>query len=204
MSTSTVTVNRSNTGYKAYQYQPIIDFLDEESKTQFKEEYVKYLDADAELLSYEFKNEHSADFGIQPFVGISTLKSSIFTENTSDKLLIKVGGLIGPQAEMYHEEKRAQPVDSYYTRGYNRTITIHIPEGYTVKNPEILSISVTPDTKKTVGFTSSYKIDGNKILIDVKEWYDTHFFAVADYTMYESTMNAAADFNKLVLVLEKK
>jgi hypothetical protein len=38
----------------------------------------------------------------------------------------------------------------------------------------------------------------------VKEWYNTHYFSVEDYELYEKTMNAAADFNKIVLVLQEK
>lgn len=106
---------------------------------------------------------------------------------------------------MYHEKPRVQPVDSYYTRGYNRTIIINLPENYEVKNLEDLNFSCKPDEKDNIlGFESTYEIKGNQIIITVKEWYDTHYFSVADYGKYEKTMNAAADFNKVVLVLQPK
>ena len=201
----TVELTRINTGYKAQSYQAIIDFLDEDQKTEMKEEFLKYLDADGTIENISFENDHTDDFGIKPFIGKATVNSSTFLERAGDKILLKAGLLIGPQAQMYNEKPRVQPVDSYYTRGYDRKIVINLPEGYEVKNLDDLNFSCKPDAKNNIlGFESSYEIKGNQIIVTVKEWYNTVFFSVAEYPMYEKTMNAAADFNKVVLILQPK
>jgi hypothetical protein len=201
----TVELTRINTGYKAQSYQAIIDFMDEEQKTEMKEEFLKYLDADGTIENISFENDHTDDFGIKPFIGKATVNSSTFLERAGDKILLKAGTLIGPQAQMYNEKPRVQPVDSYYTRGYDRKIVINLPEGYEVKNLDDLNFNCKPDEKNNIlGFTSSYEVKGNQIIVTVREWYNTVFFTVAEYPMYEKTMNAAADFNKVVLILQPK
>jgi hypothetical protein len=201
-----VEFTRTTSGYKALFYQSIIDLLDEEQKKEMKEDYMKYLDDESSTLeNMAFENDHTADFGVKPFVGKATVISPVFVERAGNNILLKVGMLIGPQAEMYNEAERILPVDAQYTRGYDRTIVITIPEGFQAKNLEDLKINYTPEKGKgTVGFTSSYEVKGNQVIVSVKEWYNTHFFSVEDYPLYEKTMNSAADFNKIVLVLQEK
>ncbi len=201
-----VEFTRATTGYKALYYQSIIDLLDEEQKKEMKEEYMKYLDEESSTLeNMVFENDHTADFGVKPFIGKATVISPVFVERAGNNILLKVGMLIGPQAEMYNETERKLPVDAQFTRGYNRKIVINIPEGFQAKNLNDLNISYTPEKGNgKVGFTSSYEINGNQIVVTVKEWYNTHFFSVEEYPLYEKTMNAAADFNKIVLVLQEK
>jgi hypothetical protein len=201
-----VDFTRTTTGYKAMFYQSIIDLLDEEQKKEMKEEYMKYLDEESSTLeNMVFENDHTADFGVKPFIGKATVSSPVFVERAGNNILLKVGMLIGPQAEMYNQEKRKLPVDAQYTRGYNRTIVINVPNGFQAKNLQDLNINYTPERGAgKIGFTSSYEIKGNQIIVTVKEWYNTHYFSVEDYELYEKTMNAAADFNKIVLVLQEK
>jgi hypothetical protein len=171
-----------------------------------KEEYMKYLDEESSTLeNMIFENDRTADFGVKPFIGKATVISPVFVERAGTNILLKVGMLIGPQAEMYNKEKRKLPVDASYTRGYNRTIVINVPDGFQAKNLQDLNITYTPEKGAgKIGFTSSYEIKGNQIVVTVKEWYNTHYFSVEDYELYEKTMNAAADFNKIVLVLQEK
>jgi hypothetical protein len=199
-----VELTRATSGYKALYYQAIIDLLDEEQKKEMKEEYMKYLDDETSTLeNMVFENDHTADFGVKPFIGKATVISPAFIERAGNNILLKVGMLIGPQAEMYNEAERKLPVDAQYTRGYNRTIVINIPEGFQAKNLQDLKVNYRPESG-TIGFTSSYEVKGNQIIVTVKEWYNSYFFSVEDYPLYEKTMNAAADFNKIVLVLQEK
>jgi len=201
----TVLLTRINTGYKAKSYQPIIDFIDDNQKKELKDDFLKYLDKDCVLEDVSFENDNTDAFGVKPFIGKAKVISSTFTERAGDKILLKVGLLIGPQAQMYHEKPREQAVDSYYTRGYNRKIIINLPDNYEVKNLADLKFSCKPDeSKNTLGFESTYQVIGNQLIITVTEWYDTHYFAISDYPSYEKTMNTAADFNKVVLVLQPK
>lgn len=199
-----VKLKRINSGYKAMDIQPYFDLMDDKQKKEAKEEYLNYLDNTCTLEDIVFTNDRSEDFGVKPLIGEATVISTNFFENAGDKLLVKVGMLIGPQAQMYNKEARKLPVDAAYTRGYMRTITVNIPEGYTVKNLDDLKMNYQPDTKNNLlGFFSEYTVKGQQIIVTVKEWYNAYYFSVEDYPMYEKTMNAAADFNKIVLVLQK-
>ncbi len=200
-----VQLERTTTGYKALPYQAVLDLLDEERRTELKNEYLKYLDPATELEGATYENDKSDLLGEKPFVGKATINSTNFVEKGGDNFLFKVGMLIGPQSELYNKEARKLPVETPYARKYERTMEISIPEGYTLKNAENLNMTVTPDGEKnTIGFTSKYKIEGNKLLIEVKEWYDVIYYPVEDYHKYEKVINAAADFNKIVIVFQKK
>jgi len=55
-----------------------------------------------------------------------------------------------------------------------------------------------------MGFTSTYKIEGNTLSISVREEYRLVQYPLSIYEQYKTIINAAADFNKIVLILEKK
>jgi hypothetical protein len=111
--------------------------------------------------------------------------------------------LIGPQAAFYNKEERTLPVQAEFNREYKRKLVIAIPEGYTIKNTnELVFNVVTAD--KSAGFVANFVIANGELIIDISEYYNKVYFPVAEYKGYENVMNAAADFNKLVLVLEKK
>jgi len=73
-----------------------------------------------------------------------------------------------------------------------------------VKNPEDLVFNITPDTQNnSAGFVSSYELKGNQLVVTVFEYYNETSYPVSQYFIYENVMNAAADFNKVVLVMDK-
>jgi hypothetical protein len=123
------------------------------------------------------------------------------------KYLFKVGEVIGAQAEFYQSEKRVLPIDVAFPHELPRRILVNIPEGYKVSNPEVLNKEIIhkDSTAKTIlSFTSKYSFEGNTLIIDVNELYDMMELPVSDFDIFAKVINAAADFNKLVLILEKK
>jgi hypothetical protein len=56
----------------------------------------------------------------------------------------------------------------------------------------------------TLGFTSDYKMEGDTLKIHVLELYGRTLYPLTDYENFKKVINAAADFNKLTLALEKK
>lgn len=104
---------------------------------------------------------------------------------------------------MYNKEERKLPVENMFTREYNRKIVVNIPEGKTIKNPEILNMNVKSTAEgDDTQFVSSYEIKGNQLIVTIHEVYSQIHYPVSDYPMYEKVINAAADFNKLVLIIE--
>lgn len=199
-------LERKTTGYKAEYPQVLFDFVDDERKTKLREEYLKYVDQDAVLEGMTFENDRTTAAGVLPLIGKAHFNGAAFLEKAGDKMLLKAGLLIGPQAELYHPKNaRKLPVETRYTRQYKRTITIQIPDGYTVKNPQDLNFNVKPDEKNnTSGFTSTAEIKGNVLTVNVQEWYNQSSYPASEFFIYEKVMNTAADFNKVVLVFVKK
>ena len=107
---------------------------------------------------------------------------------------------------MYQEKTRQLPADVQYPHVLYRKIKFEIPEGYTIKNLNDLNIDIQykPATVVTMGFVSSYKVTGNVLDIEVTETYREILYPLSQFETFKKVINAAADFNKVVLVLEKK
>ena len=56
----------------------------------------------------------------------------------------------------------------------------------------------------TMGFVSSYMMEGNTLTITIMEEYRKTSYPLSQYDDFRKIINAAADFNKVALVLEKK
>jgi hypothetical protein len=198
-----INIERTTSGYKAIYPQNVLFLMPDDSKKKALEDYIKYIDENAEIENQKFTNDNSEVGGKLPLIASADFKGSGFTELAGDKILFKVGMLIGPQAEMYNEKERKTPCNTLFCRKYERKITIEIPENIKITNLDELNINqVTSDQK--CRFISSYVLEGNKLTITVEERYDRTYFTASEYKEYETVMNKAADFNKIVLVMEKK
>ena len=129
-----------------------------------------------------------------------------FVSKARDKYLLKLGLLIGPQAEMYQEDKRELPVDSDFRKVYHREIRFTIPEGYKLSNLESINIEVAAKDENGIyaEFTSTYSLDDNVLRILCDEYYKKVHYDLTEYADYRAVINSAADFNKLVLFLERE
>jgi hypothetical protein len=56
----------------------------------------------------------------------------------------------------------------------------------------------------TMGFTSSYSQAGNIVTVTINEVYHEIKYPLSQFEDFKKVINASADFNKIVLVLEKK
>ena len=121
-------------------------------------------------------------------------------------MLFKLGELIGDQVQMYQEKPRQLPVDLPYAHILERKISFDIPPGYTIRNLDDINIDV--QHKKgdlvTMGFVSSYKVVNNVLEVYILETYRELRYPLDEFETFKRVINASADFNKIVLVLEKK
>lgn len=196
-------------GYDAYYYQPIFQLIvDEDKLKEFKEEIVNIFSINDEPDNYEFINDNGSDFGIKPLIINSTFTTEELTEKAGETYLFKVGQLIGPQMELYlQEEKRKEDIEFLYSREYNRHLTINIPDGYSAKNLENLQYNNTYINEKgdtLFAFLSDYTIQSNKIIINMKEWYDGLNFSKDVWENYREVVNSAANFNKVNIFFIKE
>jgi hypothetical protein len=106
---------------------------------------------------------------------------------------------------MYDEKPRMLPIELGFPHLLVRNIRFNIPEGYKIGNPNDLVINYAHKERDvvTMGFTTSYKQEGNILTITVNEVYRNTNYPVSQYETFKKVINAAADFNKVVLILEK-
>ncbi len=142
-----------------------------------------------------------------PLNVIASVESPQLMEKAGPKYLFKLGDVIGRQVEMYQEKARKLPIDMSFPHSLHRTITMTIPDGYKISNPEAIKMMVehkNTSGEQTMAFISDYKIEGKKLHVTVKEFYSIVNYPVSDIEIFKKVINAAADFNKVVLVLEKE
>ena len=107
---------------------------------------------------------------------------------------------------MYQEKERKLPIDLAFPHSLDRQITVRIPQGYKVTNPEAVRFDVVhrpQDGTRSMGFVSDYKMEGDAMVITITEYYNLLHYPKSEIGNFRKVINAAADFNKVVLVLEK-
>lgn len=155
-----------------------------------------------------FENYYS-NKPLEVFTSVNT--PDMITKSGSEYLM-KIGSVIGHQISLYGKEPRRTPVDVDYPHMVNRTITVDIPKGYKILNPERLNMHadfVDKDVNPVAAFSSSYeiktdKVNGDKLVVYVKEYYKQIHYSLLEFEHYRRVVNTAADFSAVTLALGKK
>jgi len=199
---------REMTGYLAASYQPYFDFIKEQDKLKdYSEDIIKYIDKEGSIENLSIENKGGNFLGQKPLIAKANLKSDYFFEKAGNKFLFKAGMLIGPQLELYLKEERKMPLDFPFGHGYLRTIVFNIPDGYKISNLDQIKMHETyirNDNDTTMAFISDYKLENNKVTISIDEYYKEYEYKLSEFEEYRRVANASANFNKVVLVFEKK
>ena len=204
ISNSIIKLNRSMSGYYAMYFQPYMNLIKEEDKIKLIEGFAKDINDNVNITSKELINGDPELFGIKPIEFILNFTSEAFIEKAGNKYLFKVGELIGKQMQLYQEKERMLPVENEFTRSYFRTLNLKIPNGYKVANINDINIknSLEQAGKELLIFHSYYQQKDDMLIITADEHYRKNIIDTANYENYRTVINSAADFNKLVLVLE--
>ena len=142
----------------------------------------------------------------KPLIVNTSVRAAQLVEKAGPKYLFKIGDVIGRQSELYEKDKRKLPVDMDFPHSENRNITVTIPDGYKILNPE--AINITAEFKDATGnvgasFYSTYKMAGNKLTVNIAETYSQVHYEIADFEAFRKVINASADFNKVTLLMGK-
>ncbi|TVQ10231.1 MAG: DUF3857 domain-containing protein [Bacteroidetes bacterium] len=184
----------------------IYPVIDEERREEFLKGIMETVAPNPEFNSLTVLESGNVDFlHDAEFVISSDFMSQSFIEFAGNRLLLKVGESIGPQKELYQDEEREFGGDSGFNRWFCRKITLEIPEGYRILNPEAADMNVVEGTDDEIAFAfiSSHSFQDNYYIIEIDEYYKRVEVQPAQFEGFRDVINAAADFNKIVLVLEK-
>jgi len=180
------------------------------STEQGVKEYEDYLTGsgieDKVVESYEAMNTEMLQLEYnKPFKTKSVITSEALLEEAGDSYLFQIGMVIGTQSELYQETKRVNPIEMQYPNQYDYAITIAIPDGYTAEGLDVLNINKNYKSvkgNKLCKFESSYKIEGNSIIITIQEFYKSNEYDLNRYEEFREVINAASDFNKASILLK--
>ena len=191
-----------NFGYFGNETQEFYRFYGEDEHKETAHSYLKVMDEDAMVESYELKNTSSDDIGVKPLIVSGTVKTDKLLGLAGNNYLFKIGKVIGAQQDLYDKEHRKYDIELPYLNTINRTIQFTIPDGYSIKNLDDLNL-FAEDNLKTLGFSSSYVIKGKIVSVTIKEYYNQIFYNKSKYTEFRKVVNTVANFNKVTLLLEK-
>lgn len=199
-----ITHKRSFTGYDAASIVPYYQTMSEEQRKKFVDELFRSSIPDLQLDKWSVNTSIES---LMPKIEITAnYSTNFFVERAGPRILFKVGELIGPQSELYSEEKRKLPIENTHNRAYERVIRFTIPKGYAINNLDALKIRV--EYKEGVQipflFVSDYTQQGSMVTVKISEYYKQLYASLDRYEDFRKVINAAADFNKITLVLMKQ
>lgn len=180
--------------------------MNDEQKSDMQDRLVSFLSQDSENKETRVK---TMDINLktwkEPFVLSASFSTAEYLETAGNNLLFQVGKLIGPQSEMYQDEVRRGQVENSNNRGYRREISLKIPDGYAIQNLDDLIIEENVHDHEELIFTfnSSYKVEGDELKIFIDEYYNRIFYPKEGFEAFRKVINAAADWNKVVLVMKR-
>ena len=203
-----IDLTRSLGGYSGNGIVAFYDLISDEDKNKILKELAESTVEDAQMIKGEAKNtdRNNCTFYVPLLLDLK-MESSSLLESAGDKFIFNIGKVIGQQSQLYQEKQRKQPVECDYNRSYMRKIVINIPDGYKMENLDQLILFKEIKNAKgevTCKFKSEYKIEGTKVIVSIEEFYSQLHYPLSEFEQYRSVVNAAADFNKVAVLLQKK
>ena len=203
----TIDEKLSFAGYEAPNMRDAFNFTNDEQRKEILKSLAKQFTGSDNIISSEVLNkDFESGTTNQPLIIQTVTHSGEFIEKAGNKLLVKIGMAIGPQVEMYQEKPRQQPVNLDFGHVEERKIELTIPDGYTISNLNDIKMSQTfkDGDELTMGFVSDYELKGNVLTVHIMEEYRKTYYPLTQFDQFRKIINASSDFNKVVLVLEKK
>jgi hypothetical protein len=200
-----ITNNNIYGGYSGFNFQPIKDFVSAEQYKSILKDFAENYSAKTEYKSLTTENDGIEFIGKKQFTMNLTYDGKDLIQKAGDNYLFSIGLTIGKQMELYQENKRTLPIEIQYPHAYLRKIKIILPAGAIVKNLEKFNMDFKTQIngKTEAAFTSKYIKTNNEINIENVEYYNIVNYPLATFEEYKAVINAAADFNKIVIVVTK-
>lgn len=204
MTANEIRQKREFGGYNSAFFAPYYELMSADQRVNMIEEIIKQTAPDATIREWK-ANKMDGDLSNKFLVDVD-FQSGHFLERAGPRILFKAGELIGRQIEMYRDDERTTTVENEFNRRYDRIIRIFIPSGYQIRNLDDLKINIAYKDHDLIPFIfkSDYSLKGELLEISIEEFYKEIYAPLSRYEDFRKVVNAAADFNKITLVLEKK
>ncbi len=203
-----IAAERRMSGHRASFLQPYMDLLVAEEVQQIGTELLQLTGAEGAISSLAFSQERLSDvYAGKPLVLQGAYQSEHLLERAGERWLFRAGQLIGPQVAMYQEGARRLPVDVQYPHGYRRKLVMVAPEGYSFAGTEALgqSLHFSDSTgHKLMGFEAQWTLQSDTLVAEIHEYYAITDLPASWFGSFQQVINAAADFNKISVLLEPK
>ena len=204
---ATAEVTYTFSGYCAMGVREVVVLLPQDKVKDLVKSLVSIAGKQEDIVKYNISGEGFDNYSAgKPMSLVASVKAPQLTEKAGPKYLFKIGDVIGKQSELYQTTERKQPIDFEYPHTLARTIIVNLPSGFKILNPETLNIKTEMKDaggEVTAAFTSDYKIDGDKLTVNINEVYNRMHFPISDYENFRKVINASADFNKVTLLMQK-
>lgn len=198
-----ITSHMTYGGYSGLNFQPLKDFVSaDQYKTMLKTISENYtLQSEYKTLTTE--NDGTEFIGKKPYKLSLTFEGKDMIQKAGGNYLFSVGQTIGKQMEFYQENKRMLPIEIDYPHYYTRKIKIILPDGATIKNLDkfLMNFKTDINGKTEAAFTSNYSQNKNEVTIENTEFYNIINYPLISFDQYKTVINAAADFNKIVVIV---
>jgi Domain of Unknown Function with PDB structure (DUF3857) len=202
----------SFSGYPATDLRTALVLETKDKEHELVEKIIAVAGKPEDIEKYTITNEGFENYNTgKPLEITARVNANHLVGKAGKEYLFNIGEIIGAQPELYTEKKRELPVDIVYPQSFTRTITINIPKGYKVLNPEATRMKSEYVDRKLVplvSFISDYVLTtdkklGDKLVVTVTEIYPTIHFAASEYERFREVVNTVADFNKVALIISK-
>lgn len=180
----------------------IYPYYNAEERKETREEIIKGIHEDCKVIRTGVIDYDSTKSSLSnPFTVTSKVKLNSLIENAGINYLFNIGLIIGPQVELYQEKKRENDIYVHHPHTNYRTIEVEVPEGYTMEGLDKLNINVESEDK-TMAFISTVKEEGNKVFVEINEYYQKTDMPKELWEEFRTVINTAADFNKITVVIK--
>ena len=199
--------SRSFSGYWAITNRNYI-YLSENEKTDFLIDFFTINGLNNKKVNkYEIRNfDISNNSFNNPLLINSTLTTSDLVEKKEGLIYLKIGKVIGQQSNLFEEKERINPIEINFPNSYDYNINVNIPRGYRIVDFSELNKSkeyISVDGNSTAKFQSKVTVNGDKLSINIKEYYKELRYNKKRYQEFREIINAAAKFYDSTILLEK-
>jgi Domain of Unknown Function with PDB structure (DUF3857) len=195
-------------GYMSVQYRDNFNAVTNSVKQrEMVEKMITVAERPSDVLKYNLSNTSIDDYYTkEPFILTANVRSPQLVEKAGNRFKFNIGSILGELPNLYHEKERKLPVDLSFPNSLNCTITVNIPAGYKVLNLNALETRMEyfdRENKKIplCSFKTDYSVKNNKLVLNVSAVFAQSHIRLRDYESFKKVVNAAADFNKVAIII---